>query len=823
MTVIDLLFASVKRYPNAPAVTIKRGYRTLTLTYTQLYDLARSVAGLLQKHGIRPGENVVLLAPNSPYWVAVYFGTIMNGCRIVPLTIQSQADFVEKALAQTDARIFFKHKLFTAAVGRTVITVDVDFLDDLVANIDPAHIDVPALHADDVMEILYTSGTTGDPKGAMLTHANLVSNVCSLDVAIAVNQRKDRVLSILPLSHILEQTIGMLLPIYKGVHIIYAHSPALIASLMYQHRITKMIAVPEFLQIIRSRVQETAQRKHVEKLFNGLMYGAQWLNWRWFSRLLFKLALHQLGGKLDTLASGGAPLNIELERWWNALGVIILQGYGLTETSPVVTLNTYHEHRFGSVGKVVRDVQVRIAQDGEILVKGPNVFTGYYKNEQKTRESFDEQGFFKTGDIGEFDADGFLFLRGRKKYMILGPGGQNVYPEDIEEVLNKINGVKDSAVLGIELPNGAVAIHAVLLLEAGAQVPKDIIEQANQRLASYQHITDWTVWPDIDFPRSATLKVKKEAVKQYLQGKIERSVHATALVSPLIRLLSTLSGVPLNSIGQSSLLVRDLHLDSLKRVELIARIEQVFHVQIDETALTAQLTVGMLQELIDKKEPIKPLPTLKYWPRTYLAAVVRFVLQNIFFLISRLFLRIEVHGLNNIENMRGVALFMPNHLSNWDSAVVARVMPWRVRWRLSFAAAQDVVYDTYWYVAWLVELAFNCFSLPRQKNSHIKIGLENTGQMLDWGYHVVIFPEGKMSKDGQLLPLKEGAGLMATQMGVPVVPIRIRGIERIFPYDTFLPRSRGTVQVTIGAPLVFSRDTSYQEATQQLYSALTRL
>ncbi len=822
MTLIDILRSSVKRYPHYPALTIKRGFRTLTLTYTQLYDLSLRIACLLERTGIQPGENVLLLAPNSPYWVAVYFGTLLRGCHIVPLTMQTQPEFIHKALAQTDAHVFFKHQLLSIEVPRTVTVFDIDFLDELVADCDLSSLKLPKLDENALAEILYTSGTTGDPKGVMLTHKNLCSNVQTIADLIHPVAGKDRILSILPLSHILEQTVGMLLPIYKGVQVIYAHSPALIAELMHKYRITKMVAVPEFLHIIRSRIEATIDKKNLTGVFNTLMGFTHWLSWRWFSRMIFKVVLNQFGGKLDTLASGGAPLAADLEQWWNNFGIVVLQGYGLTETSPTVTTNTYEIHKFGSVGKVIRDVQVRLAADGEILVKGPNVFSGYYKNEQKTVETFDVDGWFKTGDMGEFDSGGFLFLRGRKKYMILGPGGQNVFPEDIEEVLNKLAGVKDSAVLGIESAGGAIAIHAVLLLEKGIIDAQSVVERANQKLASYQHITDWTIWSEEDFPRSATRKVKKEMVRVALEERAKKPLQAV-LASPLIRLLSQLSGVPLAHINQHSLLVRDLHVDSLKRVEIVARIEQDFRVLIDETTITPQLTVEQLQKLIDKKEQIKSPVKLHHWPRWFIVGVIRFMVQEVFFLISRIFMRIDVYGAEHIKKIKEITLFMPNHLSNLDGLVIARILPWRVRWRLSFAAAQDVVYGEFRYVSWLAELAFNCFPLPRQEDGRIKVGLENTGQMLDWGYHVVVFPEGKMSKDGMLLPLKQGAGLMATQMGVPVVPIRIRGIERIFPYDTFIPRSWGTVQVTIGAPLKFSRRTSYQEATQQLTDVFIKL
>jgi len=264
-------------------------------------------------------------------------------------------------------------------------------------------------------------------------------------------------------------------------------------------------------------------------------------------------------------------------------------------------------------------------------------------------------------------------------------------------------------------------------------------------------------------------------------------------------------------------------MDSLKRVELLARIEQEFNIAIDETVINTQLSVGKLQELLDKKEQIKPAQKLARWPRWQLCAVARFILQEIFFLITRVFLWIDVAGLENIKNIGDVALFMPNHVSNWDAVVLMRALPWRIRWHMSFAAAQDVVYEQFWYVSWLAELSFNCFPLPRQESTHIKMGLENIGQMLDWNNYVGLFPEGKMSLDGQLLPLKDGAGLIATQMGVPVVPMHIGGLTKIFPYDTYLPRSWGHVQVTFGKPLSFSRRLSYQEATKQIHEAIKGL
>ncbi len=821
MTLVDILKRGARKYPDKKAVTIKRGFRTLNLTYKELYDLSKQVAVFLEDLGIKKGEKVILMAPNSPYWVAIFFGTLMRGCHIVPLNIQSTRDFVMKALKQTGARVVFKYQLFRGSLPKGIHVFDTEFLDEIVADSKPSKFKSVKINKDDLAQILYTSGTTGDPKGVMLTHNNIASNVKTLASLLHFELGKDRVLSILPLSHILEQVAGMLLPIYKGEHIIYAHSPAMIAELMKQYRITKMVGVPEFLQIIRSRIEAAVHKKKKDKSFHRLMSISEKIGWKWLSRLLFHSVLKSFGGKLDTIASGGAPLSPDLEMWWSNLGVVILQGYGLTETSPTVTTNTYDVHRFASVGKSIKNVKVDIAADGEISVKGPNVFRGYYKNKEQTNKVL-KRGWFKTGDMGEFDKDGFLFLRGRKKYMILGPGGQNVFPEDLEDVLNNIKGVIDSTILGLDLPGGSVEIHAVLLTKDSSIDVEKIIAIANKQLASYQQITGWTVWPDKDFPRSATRKVKKGAVRDYLEGRRKVGKVASA-VSPLVRLLSYVSNVPMKDINNSNRLIGDLHFDSLKRVELVARIEQEFHVIIDEEAITPKLTVKKLQELIDKKEPVKPQELLARWPRSWWASILRIILQQIFFMFSRLFMGVKVEGLENLKGLKQPVLFMPNHLSNWDSVAILRILPFSILKNISFAAAQDAVYVEHKYFYWLAELISNCFPLPRQEGEKIKIGLENTGQMLDQGYNVVVYPEGKISKNGDLLPLKEGAGLMATQMNVPIVPIRIRGMQKIFPYCVMFPRGIGTVTLSIGKPMKFSRRDSYKEVTHKIHKAIADL
>ena len=503
----------------------------------------------------------------------------------------------------------------------------------------------------------------------------------------------------------------------------------------------------------------------------------------------------------------------------------LLQGYGLTETSALVSGNSYEEHRFGSVGKVAPGVTVRIDGDteGEIQVKGPNVFQGYFKNDKKTKEVFTDDGFFKTEDIGSFDKDQFLFLKGRKKYMIIGPGGQNVFPEDIEEILQELDGVEDSCVVGLEQQSGMVKIHAVFLLRDEDVDPKELVGRANEKLASYQKITGYSVWPDDDFPRSATKKIRKEEVLQFLR---ERASGDSAIVdgkTPLIKLVASVTGVESAKISEETKLVSDLGLDSLMRIELIARIEDDLGVLIDETEIKIDTTIEDLEKMMHEKKPIKSLPPLRKWPRFFVSKIFRFLGQKFIFLLMRTFAKIEVVGLEHLKNIKLPVVFMPNHSSYIDPFILLKALPKNIRSHISFAAANDVLYQEYRSIAPLGELFFNAFPFPRKEDENIKRGLDYMGRMLDDNYSVVVYPEGKISVDGMLQPLKKGAGLIAVEMDAFVVPVIVKGSNDILPYEKMVPRRRGVAKVVFGEPIKFSyakSSESYDEATKKIESAM---
>ncbi|MCK4517571.1 1-acyl-sn-glycerol-3-phosphate acyltransferase, partial [Candidatus Babeliales bacterium] len=349
------------------------------------------------------------------------------------------------------------------------------------------------------------------------------------------------------------------------------------------------------------------------------------------------------------------------------------------------------------------------------------------------------------------------------------------------------------------------------------------VDKANASLASYQQITEWSVWPEVDFPRTSTRKVKKNEILKFLEEQRESDVVAVPMRrDPLLAILSQLDAIPQNKITQDTT-ISQFKFDSLTRVELIARIEEEFGILIDETKLKPETTVAQLQAMIEEKESVKPLPPLKSWPRWFWVRWLRVVAQEFLFLFARTFIKLRVHGLEKLKGISLPVVFVPNHTSYIDPFIVAMALPRSFRRRLAFAAANDVLYGEYRHFSQVAEFFFQSFPFPRKEGENIKLGLDYMGQLIDKNLSITIFPEGKTSESGELLPLKRGAGLVAVEMDVLVVPVTITGANVVVPYDKFLPRRRGTVTVTFGKPMKFKRTDSYVRATDRIQEAMRGL
>ena len=522
-TILGLLREASTTYADRTAlVYYGSGGSPRRWSYRELATRSRRVAAWLRKQGVQPGDRVILCSPNCPAWVAAFFGILGAGAVVVPLDVRSSPDFVERVHHKTRPALRFVGEIDTGRSGADIPTYQLAELDSLIAEVDPLPWEAMTVDPDDLAELVFTSGTTGTPKGVMLSQGNIASNV--RDAARAAPRLAEyRLLSVLPLSHMFEQTGGLLTGLSLGATTIYVGTlqPNRLFQTMQAEKVTVMCVMPLVLQLFLRGIEREVEQLGKQRAWHILHTVAARAP-RPLQRLLFRSLHQKLGGHLQAFICGGAYLDWALAEQWENTGIRVYQGYGTTEAAPVISTNTDSDRRTGSVGKPLPSVQVRIAEDGEILVKGPNVTRGYWEHEAATAAAFDGT-WYRTGDLGCVDRAGFLYLKGRKKNLIVLPNGLNVYPEDVENVLLKQPGVRDAIVLGLDRRGGETEVFAVLLLEGTGNAPA-IVKAANAQLAVHQRIRGHWVWPDDDFPRTHTLKVKLPEIEQRVTETLQATI-----------------------------------------------------------------------------------------------------------------------------------------------------------------------------------------------------------------------------------------------------------------------------------------------------------
>jgi long-chain acyl-CoA synthetase len=829
-TLVELLDESQRKFGSNPALLVKPTYKYLVWNYRQLWEASGQVAHWLQQQGVGKGDRVLLWGPNTPQWVMAFFGVVRAGAVAVPLDVRSAPDFVSRVSRLTEPSLALaSRRSDTTPIGEVPVA-HLEDLDQRVAGCprEPAPVDVGP---DDLAEIMFTSGTTGDPKGVMLTHRNVVSNARAVST-IFVGRETDRILSLLPLSHMLEQCGGMLVPLLSGARIIYpvSRQPTFLFKAFQENKISLLLLVPQGLQLLMNGIEREVERQGKSGVWEKLHNIAPKLPMA-ARRRLFGAVHRRFGGGLRCVFSGGSFLDPILARKWENLGIPIVEGYGATEASPVVTFNPVSERVLGSVGKNLPGQKVRIAEDGEVLAAGPNITPGYWRNQQATDDSFEGE-WYKTGDLGHLDEAGRLYLRGRKKDLIVLANGQNVYPEDIEQQLAAHPQVTDGVVVGMPGDTvGAETVHAVLLLDAdGAKRPdiiRAIIEDVNSKLADHQRIASHSVWPDEDFPRTHTLKVKKALVLDHIKNAESPSAEPSPTpgsgpqqVDPLAQLVAQVAQVPAAMVVPERSLSGDLGLDSLGRVELLSLIEQELGVYLDESLLGPSTTFAELQRLVEERAGAGGRNMEFFqWPLTPWCTNVREAIHHtaLFpFLTSRY--HADVSGLEGLDELDGPVIFAINHNAiKLDSMLVLKMLPRSLRRRMTYAAAAEFSFRNRW-IGVVVSLVANAFPIYREGG--IRPSLEHLGSVLDRGWNVGIFPEGDQQVGQPMLPFQAGAGLLAVDGRVTVVPLRLVNHGRS---KRGLTGNRESISVRVGKPLRFTPDTNYAEATQRIEEAVRTL
>jgi long-chain acyl-CoA synthetase len=830
-TLIDLVRLGGERFGERPALIIRPSFRTRTLTYGDLATAVPRAARVLADAGLGVGDRAIIWAVNRPEWGLAFLAVAHAGGVAVPLDVRHTVDFGRKIVQQTGPKLVLASRQTEAsarALGLPIVWIEA--LPDLARRAEP----LPAAPIDgaSLAEIVFTSGTTGDPKGAMLSHGNLASCATAMSRVLSIGTT-DRLLSVLPLSHLYEQVLGFIGPLLVGASIVYpvSRQPAVLVRTFRDFRVTILLIVPQGLQLLTNAIERKVDQAGRRARFEQLHRLARRVP-RSLRRLLFRSVLGQFGGRLHTIGVGASALDVDVAERWTDMGVEVLQGYGATEMGPVVTFTRPERNILGTVGEPIPGVEVRIEDDGEILARGPGRFLGYWQNPEATAAAIDDDGWYHTGDLGAFTADGMLTFRGRKKDMLALPDGQKVYPEDVEAVLRLDPRVEDATVVGWPLGSG-LRVHAVLLL-ADPGGADEIVRTANRALAPHQQIRGQTVWPDPDLPRTHTLKVRKPEVlarlaaiespdRPIVAGPTPMLAAAAAIdVDPVTALVASIAGLDPATIESGARLSADLNLDSLRRVELLGVVEEELGVFVDDDALDPEATVGDLKALVEAAREAKRKPGSWSWPLSPAIRAVGLTTQVLLiYPFIHLFYRVRTTGLERLDGIRGPVLFTPNHCLHLDNAIILTRLPLGVRWKLSVAAAADTIYDNP-VKGVLASVIANAFPLAREGG--VRKSLELLGARLDRGFNILLYPEGKLTVGGPLQPFKAGAGLIAVEGGTPVVPVKIVIHQMSWIDRRRWPSSlRGDVELVIGEPIWFEADTDHASATTRLEAAVAAL
>jgi len=812
-TLFQIFEEAEKEHPNSVFIIERNIYSRKSFTYHEILAKIKSISSFFHEKNIKKGDKILIFLPNSSDYASILLACACSGVIAVPIDFNSSIEFAKSIYHKVKAKLIFcslfkKPEYCTSFFQEEIQEI---YKKENKTPIKPAKIT-----QNDIFEIVFTSGTTSEPKGVVLTNKNLISNIESLEKVLDFNLKDSPFLSILPLSHLFEQNIGFFLPILNESRIVYSQSrkSSSLIRAINEEKIRIIVSVPLFLSSIKEKIEFEAKKQgKFEKLTRSLQTFSNYP--RFLKKIIFSSVLGKLGN-LKYFFCGGAELDMEVEKFWNSLGITVLQGYGLTETSPVLTYSSKSSRKIGSVGTPIPGVELKIEKDNEILAKGDNIFHNYYENPEKTKEAL-KNGWFYTEDLGKFDTDGFLTLIGRKKNMILSSSGLNIYPEDIEKILNKLPDVKESAVLSLDNGKNLLAV----VLSSKKLDTSFLLAKANTLLETNKKLSRIIQWPEEDFSRTSTRKIIRRRIEETLKEILsKKQTHETHEVKEkLIKILSELLETSPNKISEKTPLV-SLGMDSIKRINLAIKIEETYDLEeFDEDSIDEKTTPHILRNLIEKSKENKYETGINFLNSHYFTPL-RFVLQELAFGISSLFYSRKVQGIENLP-YNGPVIFIANHVSILDTFSIFKSLPVNYRLTTYPAGAKDFFFEGKY--SWLgipARLLFNTFSFSR--TSSIKQSLRDSGKLVSKGRNLLIYPEGTRSKTGKLLPFKPGIGILAWNLEVPIIPIKTHGLYEILPRDKIIPR-RAPLKISIGAPLIFNKTQSPQEITKILEEEMKKL
>lgn len=843
---------------------MERDGEEVLLSYRQVKELSEKLKNSLSSLGFKKQDKIAILCENRPEWGIVFWATLLLGAVLVPVDIKLTGEEIEFILKDSGARAVFCSEKFLKQAGNFTIPIQVYSLD----NVEPSDFtsltklldrtfkisgDVEIFPHDTAL-IVYTSGTTGSAKGVVLSHGNILSNVNMVHNLFYLEFSKAGFLSILPLHHTFEITGGFLAPLSMGGSITYLEDfkiETLIKNLK-EYKPCVMLVVPSFLNLLYEGIVKKARSNPIKFfIFNFFLKISSVFYFFKIKagRLLFSSLFKNFGGNLRYFISGAAALDINLAKKLEVLGFDVLEGYGLTEASPILTVNTIKGKKLGSVGKPLPWIQIRIEKkqggtDGQIVAKGPNVMQGYYKRKDLTDEVL-KDGWLYTGDIGYFDTDGFLYICGRQKNIIITSSGKNVYPEELEEKLIKAPLIKEICILGVKRKTGegimAIVVPEEEMIEDKAkkeEIIKDVIDNFNKTLPEYKRIVDFIIRKEA-LPKTTTLKIKRQALAEEIEKKqtsrkqkdlnfTKEAARKDPFVEKLLKAAGESAKISKNLISLKDRLYEDLGVDSLAKLEFASEVENEFQIQIKDEAVAGFYTLediyNYLKESPAKMEKEKNLPSLKEpdLPVKFL----RYSFHLFYRLFARLFFRLRFFGMENLPQSCPYIL-APNHGGHIDLPSILCAFSLKDLNNIFSPAAGDYFQrhpkTQFWSYAF-----FNTFSFSRLGNYFE--GLKACIKILERGSSLVIFPEGFLTRDGTLGEFKSGIGEIACESGAKVVPVYIKGSFEAYPTGRYYPKPC-RVSIYFGKPVEVSgfdrsnlpKHVIYKEISQKIKERIASL
>jgi long-chain acyl-CoA synthetase len=849
-----------RRHGNAPALVAHRGNRRLVSTWAELAALADRFAAELVRRQIPMGERVVIWGRNGLEWMAAFFGCLQRGVIAVPLDPSGAADFAQRVIANTRPRMIVgDEQLLHDLPGDTPILTFEAFAASLPQS--PfTGLREPALTLDTPFQILFTSGTTAEPKGIVHTHRNVLASLDPIEREMPKYLKYERIfhpirfLHTLPLSHVFGQFMALWIPplMAAEVHFETRLQAQRIIETIRRERISVVCSVPRVLDLLRSHL--LAADPGLPRALESAAGEKVWTRW-WRFRKIHRL----FGYKFWAFVCGGASLPPELEGFWNTLGFALVQGYGMTETSALITLNHPFKPGRGTIGKVLPGRDVRFTEDGEILVRG-DIVSGATWQQGALRAN--ESEWLATGDLAQRDDQGQLRFVGRRSQTIVTPSGLNVHPEDVEAALSAQPGVQACAVVPLLTASGTEPV-AVMVVRGSRDDAQQAILAANCQLAEYQQIRQWRLWPELDLPRTSTGKVRRPKVTEWVNAQPSEN-GAASYADPLLALILSISHATPADASDASRLSEDLGLDSLGRVQLQAELEQRLGLAVDDEALERVVSLGDLRRQLglggpatDSAVPAPPAPPSAaapltappprpahlitdrreageedLYPRWPWSAPIRFLRNGFLELISQPLVGIlagpRVERPAHLRPERP-ALVIANHVTAYDVSLILYALPGPMRRRMAAAMAANMLRD--WRhgrnlapgLNWLgpityllVTSLFNAFPLPR--SAGFRRSFQHAGQALDRGFNVLVFPEGHRTEGG-LQPFRPGIGLLVRESGAPVIPVALAGLSELKSRGKGWFRS-GRLSARVGQPIEFGPGESPEQITDRLYETL---